>query len=74
MKNILTNYRYYVLTILTLIAIFCIFSAPSEELPCAAWYYALISSKVIGFSAAYLDVKLIRRWEKKGTIPELTTQ
>lgn len=71
MKKILTNYRYYVLFVLVTVAMFGIFSVPVADLPFAQWCYTLISSKVIGFGTGYIIAKLIKRWEAKGTIPEL---
>lgn len=71
MKKILTNYRYYVLVVLAFVATIGILSAPIDSLPVANWYYTLISSKAIGFGAAYIMARLIKRWEKLGTIPEL---
>lgn len=71
MKKILSNYRYYVLVALITVALFGIFAVPVDDLPLAQWYYTLISSKVIGFGAGYIIAKLIKRWEAKGTIPEL---
>lgn len=71
MKKILANYRYYVLVVLATIAILGIFAVPVDNLPFAQWCYTLISSKVIGFGAGYIIAKLIKRWEAKGTIPEL---
>ena len=72
MKKILANYRYYVLAALVAIAMIGILSEPSECLSAKDWFCILISSKVIGFSALYIMAKLVRRWERKGTIPELT--
>lgn len=71
MKKILTNYRYYVLFVLAAIAVLGIFSVPVDDLPFMQWLYTLVSSKVIGFGAGYIIAKLIKRWEKLGTIPEL---
>lgn len=71
MKKILTNYRYYVLFVLVTVAMFGIFSVPVDDLPFVQWLYTLVSSKVIGFLAAYISVKLITRWKRLGTIPEL---
>lgn len=71
MKKILTNYRYYVLFVLVTVAMFGIFSVPVDDLPFVQWLYTLVSSKVIGFGAVYIIAKLIKRWEKLGTIPEL---
>lgn len=71
MKKILTNYRYYVLFVLVTVAMLGIFSVPVDDLPFVQWLYTLVSSKVIGFGAMYIIAKLIKRWEKLGTIPEL---
>ena len=71
MKAILTNYRYYVLAVLLIIAVLGVFAVPADELPVANWFYTLISSKVIGFTAGYIIARLVRRWERLGTIPEL---
>ena len=71
MKKILSNYRYYVLVVLATVAIIGIFAVPVDDLPFAQWCYTLISSKVISFGAGYIIAKLIKRWEAKGTIPEL---
>lgn len=71
MKKIFSNYRYYVLTVLATVAAIGIFSVPAEDLPTVNWCYTLVSSKVIGFIALYIMARLIRRWERLGTIPEL---
>lgn len=71
MKTILTNYRYYVLFALAVIAILGIFAVPIDGQPLIQWLYVLVSSKAIGFGAIYIVAKLTKRWEKKGTIPEL---
>lgn len=71
MKKILANYRYYVLTVLAVIAMLGIFSVPVDGLPFEQWLYTLVSSKVIGFGAGYITARLIKRWERLGTIPEL---
>ena len=71
MKKILTNYRYYVLFALAVIAILGIFAVPIDRQPLIQWFYVLISSKAIGFGAIYIIAKLTKRWKKKGTIPEL---
>ena len=71
MKKILSNYRYYVLVVLATVMIWGVMAVPNECLPKANYIYTLISSKVIGFLAAYISVKLITRWKRLGTIPEL---
>lgn len=71
MKKIFSNYRYYVLTVLATVAVIGILSVPAEGLPAADWCGVLISSKVIGFCAICIIAKLIKRWEREGTISEL---
>lgn len=71
MKKILSNYRYYVLVVLVAVFIWGVMAVPNAYLPKANYIYTLISSKVIGFLAAYITVKLIKRWKALGTIPEL---
>lgn len=71
MKRILTNYRYYVLFALAVIATLGIFGVPTDGQPLMQWLYVLVSSKVIGFGAICIAAKLTKRWQKLGTIPEL---
>lgn len=71
MKKILSNYRYYVLVVLATVIIWGVMAVPNEALPKANYIYTLISSKVIGLLAAYITAKLIARWKRLGTIPEL---
>ena len=71
MKAIFTNYRYYVLGVLLIIAMLGIFSVPIDDQPTINWIYCLVSSKVIGFGAVWIISKLTQRWERMGAIPEL---
>ena len=68
----LLNYRYYVLAVIITVAIIGVFSEPAEELPTANWFYAFLLSKAIGFAAIYAAARLVKRWERRGAIPELT--
>lgn len=72
MIKIVTNYRYYVLFVLMMIAILGIFAVPIDDQPLANWIYCLVSSKVIGLGAGWIAAKLTKRWEAKGSIPELS--
>lgn len=67
----LLNYRYYVLAVIITVAIIGIFAVPNDDLPLNNWIYTLVSSKAIGFAAGYIAARLIKRWERLGTIPEL---
>ncbi len=71
MKAILTNYRYYLLVVLCAIALVGIMIVPAEKLPTVTWCYVLVSSKIIAFLAVYISARLIKRWETRGSIPEL---
>lgn len=68
----LLNWRYYVITVIGLIAIIGIFSVPIDDLPFGVWLSALIVSKVIGFGAIYLNLRMIVYWEARNLIPEMS--
>lgn len=72
MKKILKNYRYYVLTVVLAIAVIGIMAVPNDDLNLLNWLYVLVSTKAIGLLAGCLANYLVKRWEKQGTIPELT--
>ena len=71
MKKIFTNYRFYVLLILFVAATLGIMAVPADDLPMTTWTYCLVSSKIIGFTAAYILCRLFKRWEDRGTIVEI---
>lgn len=66
-KSAIKNWRYYVLIVLCMVAIIGILSVPI----CDHWFIALVVSKVIGFAAAAVAVKLCLQWLKAGKLPEL---
>ena len=72
MKKIICNYRYWVLLIMGAIAMLGIVAVPVDELPFLSWVYVLVSSKLITVAAGYIFYHLCLRWEKRGTIEELT--
>ena len=49
-----------------------IMAVPADELPFTSWLYMLVSSKLIAVAAGYIFHRLYLRWEKRGTIDELT--
>lgn len=71
-KNILTNYRYYVLGVFAFIAFFCIFCTPDDSLNDFNWAFAFVASKAVGVGVACIFVKLHTKWESEGKLPELT--
>ena len=72
MKKIICNYRYWVLLIMGAIAMLGIVAVPVDELPFLSWVYVLVSSKLIAVAAGYIFYRLYLRWEKRGSIDELT--
>ena len=72
MKKIICNYRYWVLMVLSTVAMVGIMAVPADELPITSWVYVLVSSKLIAVAAGYVFHRLYLRWEKRGTIAELT--
>lgn len=72
MKKIFSNYRYYILLVVSFVALMGVFSVPQEELPVLSWLWVLVSTKTIGFLAGWLFVVLFKRWDKAGKIQELT--
>lgn len=70
--KVITNYRYWVLLIVCAVAMIGTFAVPQDELPLLSWLWVLISTKAVGFAAWYVWYRLLKRWEKRGTIPELT--
>lgn len=72
MKKLITNYRYWLLLIVCGVATIGTFSVPQDDLPLLTWLWVLISTKAVGLGAFYLMHVLIRHWEKRGTIQELT--
>ena len=72
MKKIICNYRYWVLMVLGTLAMAGIMAVPADELPITSWGYVLVSSKLIAVAAGYVFRQLYLRWEKRGTIAELT--
>lgn len=68
MKEVLLNYRYYVLIVVFTVAVIGIFSEPNNWLPITHWLYAFTLSKGIGFAAAYIAIQLVKRWDKQGVI------
>lgn len=71
MKAIFSNYRYYLLTIITAVAIIGLMVVPQDTLTTIQWLWVLLSSKAVAAAAGYLIYRLIKHWKAKDTIPEL---
>lgn len=72
MKKIVNVICYAVIAVLGIICLLGIFAVPDYNLPLPDFVYILVSSKVIGIGAGWILARLVKRWEAKGTIPEIT--
>lgn len=70
--NIIRNYRYWVLALLGLTALLTLIASPDESLDGWSWLYVVLATKAMTISSLYLFCRLYRRWERRGTIRELT--
>ena len=72
MKKIVNVVCYAVIVVLGIVCLLGIFAVPNDNLPLSDFVYILVSSKVIGIGAGWILARLVKRWEAKGTIPEIT--
>ena len=71
-KAVLTNYRYYVLTALLALVIVLTMADVNDDVTGTIYLYLIVSTKLLAFAFGYLFYRLYKRWEAKGTIPEMT--
>ena len=72
MKKIVNVICYAVIAVLGIVCLLGIFAVPNDNLPLSDFVYIMVSSKVIGIGAGWILARLVKRWEAKGTIPEIT--
>ena len=72
MKKTVNVICYAVIAVLGIVCLLGIFAVPDDNLPLSDFVYILVSSKVIGIGAGWILARLVKRWEAKGTIPEIT--
>lgn len=72
MKKAFLNWRYYLMMVLGVVTMLGVFSVPNEEMPLIEWAYKLALSKIIGFGAGYAVYRLMRYWENRNLVPELS--
>ena len=72
MKKIVNVICYAVIAVLGIVCLLGIFAVPNDNLTLSDFVYILVSSKVIGIGAGWILARLVKRWEAKGTIPEIT--
>ena len=68
----LTNWRYYVLFAIAVIAVVGIFAIPEEDVSFGEWAKVMLISKSVGISAIVLFFVLVRYWDRKNLTKELS--
>ena len=71
MKRIITNYRYWVLALLSSAFFIGLFAVPQDGMGFLAHAASLIGTKLAAFAASCLCAALYKHWRGKGEIPEL---
>ncbi len=69
---VLTNYRYYVLTLLSGLALLLLSADVVDSVTGLAFLGLFLGSKLLAFVFGYLFYRLAKHWAAEGTIPELT--
>ena len=68
----LTNWRYYVLFAIAVVAVLGIFAIPNEDVSFGEWAKVMLISKSVGISAIVLFFVLVRYWDRKNLTKELS--
>ena len=68
----LTNWRYYVLFAIAVVAVVGMFSIPEEDVSFGEWAKVMFISKFVGISAIVLFFVLVRYWNRKSLTKELS--
>lgn len=74
MKSIITNYRYWVLNLLSFIVIIGLVVTPQGDAGFLAYVAIAIGSKLTALVAATAFWLLYSHWHDNGTIPEMFHQ
>ena len=70
-KAVITNYRYWLLFIVMGLCVALTMLDVNEDVTGVVFIYLIVSSKLLAVGFGYLYYRLYKRWEAKGTIPEL---
>ena len=68
----LTNWRYYVLFAIAVIAVVGMFGIPEEDVSFGEWAKVMLISKSVGILAIVLFLILVRYWDRKSLTKELS--
>ena len=72
MKKLITNYRYWVLSLLWATCIISLMAVPGDDLSLAAFITVLIGSKFLCLACIVIHYRLFIRWADRGEIPGFT--
>lgn len=70
MKKYLKNWRFYVAVVLLAVTFLGLAAIPNDDLPDDEWIDAILYTKGTALLALYTLVMLLKRWDKKGKLPE----
>ena len=70
-KAVITNYRYWVLFIVMGLCVVLTMLDVNDDVTGVMFVYLIVSSKLLAVGFGYLYYSSDKRWEAKGTIPEL---
>ena len=70
-KAVITKYRYWVLFIVMGLCVVLTMLDVNGDVTGVVFVYLIVSSKLLAVGFGYLYYRLYKRWEAKGTIPEL---
>ena len=68
----LTNWRYYVLFAIAVVAVVGMFAIPEEDISFGDWAKVMLISKSVGILAIVLFFILVRYWDRKSLTKELS--
>ena len=68
MKEIILNWRMYVLAALIALCLICMVSEPAEN---TNWMLVLLLSRIAGAVSGYAAYKLAMYWEKRNQLPDI---
>ena len=68
----LTNWRYYVLFAIAVVAVVGMFAIPEEDVSFCEWAKVMLISKSVGILAIVLFFVLVRYWDRKSLTKELS--
>ena len=70
--KVLTNWRYYVLFAIAVVAVVGMFAIPEEDVSFGEWAKVMLISKSVGILAIVLFFILVRYWDRKSLTKELS--